>query len=498
MSDEFYDSKPKNNSSNAKYRSFGSYLRAVLKTSLITSFPQIATSKSWLKRIIKIAVFVMCLVGFAYQTLNFMWMYLAYPTVVNVYISNPYEIVKPAITVCNKNRGDCRSRCPVTVTALAPNYHSPAWREIPFYRMFVMGCYSSDGQLPLKNPLGKQFPSLIASLRSVSHEINLKRVRDLKRRTFLCSQPKYKCTFDDPAEFCDKYPAKCPGLDPQYTYSGLITLDQIIDKKYDWKSSLAEAHNDTVIKLCIDKLEEKSRMCKKPYRRVPVIDAKGEPNVCHTIDSLVGRPEEEDQIYPNTYVLELHLDTQGEEYVVFTDPVLLQMMIHDRRTLVNPFSQGSSLEAGVHYKAFVSMTAKELLPLPYDTKCLDYLKEWRENNGTGPLNHLMCVERCKLRKLLEMNKCIDRNVDYPHIEQLCPQVQSRRHLVQSVEMFSYIGGYMGMWLGLSLISLFDLYETICFLLYFPFGRFRMKSKKTRRHVPKQGRRHYSDSLGQYY
>ncbi|GFV26221.1 uncharacterized protein TNCV_3150211 [Trichonephila clavipes] len=47
----------------------------------------------------------------------------------------------------------------------------------------------------------------------------------------------------------------------------------------------------------------------------------------------------------------------------------------------------------------------------------------------------------------------------------------------SVEMFSYIGGYMGMWLGLSLISLFDLLETICYLFFYPVGRMTAKRKK---------------------
>ncbi|GFT37268.1 uncharacterized protein TNCV_1127071 [Trichonephila clavipes] len=41
--------------------------------------------------------------GFTYQTLNFLWMYLDYPTVVNVYVTNPYEIVQPAITICSVN-----------------------------------------------------------------------------------------------------------------------------------------------------------------------------------------------------------------------------------------------------------------------------------------------------------------------------------------------------------------------------------------------------------
>lgn len=55
--------------------------------------------------------------------------------------------------------------------------------------------------------------------------------------------------------------------------------------------------------------------------------------------------------------IEIHLDTQGEEYVYFTDPVLVQMMIHDRRALVNPFSEGTSLEAGIQYNAYVSMVS---------------------------------------------------------------------------------------------------------------------------------------------
>ncbi|GBN49194.1 hypothetical protein AVEN_249662-1 [Araneus ventricosus] len=119
----------------------------------------------------------------------------------------------------------------------------------------------------------------------------------------------------------------------------------------------------------------------------------------------------------------------------------------------------------------------------------------------------MCVEYCQLNKLLEMGKCIDKNVDYPHEFQLCTKnvrtltsdivknctlkcrdacydhfydvryekIGNMDHT--SVEMFSYIGGYMGMWLGLSLVSLFDLFETICYLLFYPVGRMKMKTSK---------------------
>ncbi|XP_071041765.1 uncharacterized protein [Parasteatoda tepidariorum] len=44
----------------------------------------------------------------------------------------------------------------------------------------------------------------------------------------------------------------------------------------------------------------------------------------------------------------------------------------------------------------------------------------------------------------------------------------------SIELFSYIGGFMGLWLGLSLVSFFDFLESLCLLTYFPLRR---KSKK---------------------
>lgn len=47
-------------------------------------------------------------------------------------------------------------------------------------------------------------------------------------------------------------------------------------------------------------------------------------------------------------------------------------------------------------------------------------------------------------------------------------------------MFSYIGGYMGMWLGISLVSLFDFVEMISDVLAYPVMKWkRSKRKKTR-------------------
>lgn len=52
-------------------------------------------------------------------------------------------------------------------------------------------------------------------------------------------------------------------------------------------------------------------------------------------------------------------------------------------------------------------------------------------------------------------------------------------LFQSVELFSYIGGYMGMWLGISLVSLFDFVEMIFDVLAYPAIKWKKKRKKSK-------------------
>ncbi|GFV26196.1 uncharacterized protein TNCV_3149961 [Trichonephila clavipes] len=89
--------------------------------------------------------------------------------------------------------------------------------------------------------------------------------------------------------------------------------------------------------------------------RVPVVNDKGDPNCCFAIESLVGQPEAKDKSFPNTFEIDLDLNTQVEEFVFSSFPVIIQIKIHDRRAVVNPFSDGFPLEGGMEYIAYVSM-----------------------------------------------------------------------------------------------------------------------------------------------
>ncbi|GBM38362.1 hypothetical protein AVEN_75996-1 [Araneus ventricosus] len=166
------------------------------------------------------------------------------------------------------------------------------------------------------------------------------------------------------------------------------------------------------------------------------------------------------------------------------------------------------------------------LPAPYQTNCTDYLELWKKNGGYGPLTGKACAEQCKMENMLETNGCVAQTINHPgnyticdddthpsddiirkcklQCKDACNEVSySIRHEVaydltkkcgkdencmykdvylnfifnrmevervvhqpryESVEMFSYIGGYMGMWLGLSLVALFDFAETLVALV----------------------------------
>ncbi|GFY66156.1 uncharacterized protein TNIN_272091 [Trichonephila inaurata madagascariensis] len=179
-------------------------------------------------------------------------------------------------------------------------------------------------------------------------------------------------------EFCDAYPLFCPDNDPQKAFPLIPYLSDLMDLRYDWEYTYLESHNETMIDRCKMKLEEKQWGCSKNYMRVPVVDDKGEPNCCIAIESLVGQPEAEEKLFPNNFVIDLDLNTQVEEYVFSSVPVIIQIKIHDRRAVANPFSDGFPLEGGKEYIAYVSMQTQELLPSPYDTDCMDYLKNGKK------------------------------------------------------------------------------------------------------------------------
>lgn len=79
------------------------YAKDVFSDSLITGIPQIVQTHNVARKLLKSTVLCLCLVGFIYQTTEFMKIFWNYPTVLDIDVEYPEIIESPAITYCNLN-----------------------------------------------------------------------------------------------------------------------------------------------------------------------------------------------------------------------------------------------------------------------------------------------------------------------------------------------------------------------------------------------------------
>ncbi|XP_023234682.1 uncharacterized protein LOC111634194 [Centruroides sculpturatus] len=81
------------------------YLENLLKNTVMTGLPQIATEHNLKRKVFKILVFFACLFGFFYQLTEFLMLYFTYPTSLEVLVKITTEdyLPKPVITMCDLN-----------------------------------------------------------------------------------------------------------------------------------------------------------------------------------------------------------------------------------------------------------------------------------------------------------------------------------------------------------------------------------------------------------
>ncbi|GFY51215.1 uncharacterized protein TNIN_410311 [Trichonephila inaurata madagascariensis] len=79
------------------------FLKAQLKHSMLTGIPQIIQARGTLQKLLKFLVLICCFIGCMYQIWLYMQVYWKYPVIVDVFVSNPSHISLPAFTVCEYN-----------------------------------------------------------------------------------------------------------------------------------------------------------------------------------------------------------------------------------------------------------------------------------------------------------------------------------------------------------------------------------------------------------
>ncbi|GFS77926.1 uncharacterized protein NPIL_102261 [Nephila pilipes] len=80
---------------------FSTYAKNLYSNSLVTGIPEIVVASNWYLRIIRFVIFVCCIIGFIYQSLDFMNLYWKYPTILDIQITRKGEVMMPGLTACD-------------------------------------------------------------------------------------------------------------------------------------------------------------------------------------------------------------------------------------------------------------------------------------------------------------------------------------------------------------------------------------------------------------
>ncbi|KAF8781479.1 hypothetical protein HNY73_011870 [Argiope bruennichi] len=376
--------------------------KKILKNSVITGIPQILATKNSTRKFLKTAVFIGCTVGFFWQTFSFLAVYWTYPTVVDVQYFFPDEFELPAMSVCSSN-------------GTHPDY-----------------CDPNDN-----NPGNISFPTVT--------------------------------------------PHQLPPL-PRSEYATMG----------------AQPHD--LVRQCLIYESPRSVDCTEKYEPVNVFDTKGLPNNCYAYNSLWGKTDGARTIKTKSLVIfELKSErTQRNQFYTGT-PFALQISLHSPYSLVNPFLNGFSLKPCSNYYVFPAKQINDLLPPPYTSGCYNYTSSWYARSGKGPRNKRLCAEECFLNESVRLLGCVDPlYIAYPNTERICPDPVhhyvyqkcrnfcrpaclcfslitlsfNRMEVVkysyspkyESISLFSYIGGYLGLWLGISLVAICDAIETALLII----------------------------------
>ncbi|KAG8183693.1 hypothetical protein JTE90_028055 [Oedothorax gibbosus] len=135
--------------------------------------------------------------------------------------------------------------------------------------------------------------------------------------------------------------------------------------------------------------------------------------------SLYGMPDKSPERVPVSTKIYLRLNLEVSEYHPSHMSRGIQLSIHSPRHVPSPINEGVFLNMGTVNRINVRLSEKNLLPQPYKSNCADYERTWYQNGGTGPVTQKMCKEKCKLDKSIQMYRCAERRIDYPHNETIC-------------------------------------------------------------------------------
>ncbi|GIY62582.1 uncharacterized protein CDAR_596311 [Caerostris darwini] len=374
---------------------------------------------------------ILLALGFMIQSFKFLELYLEFPYMVELDVSQPHEVDFPAFTICNLNE--------IRTTAFCDKY------------------------------------------------------------------PKKCVTIDTYPTFCDLYPEYCRLI---RNTTKLLPLKRIAE--YNLSREEIQAFGHQLKDLMVDckiEIEGNEEDCKGDPILISVLSHSNRmPFNCYMFYSLYERPHDSPAKVPTSTVIRMTLNIEVGEYHPEHLSRGAQIAIHSPYNVPSPMSDGHLLNLGAIYRFYIKLTSLQLLPTPYKSRCKDYMSEWYANGGRGPVTQKlissyesktiymyclteipqfhqkwapMCSKACSMPcsiSKFEFEVQVSNSEGHRNacttakdltcftlvqifLENMEITTFSYRPRFEGVGILSWIGGYVGLWLGISLLHVYDFLES---------------------------------------
>ncbi|GIX97687.1 uncharacterized protein CDAR_257241 [Caerostris darwini] len=423
------------------------FLRALSRSS-ITGINRIASARSKIRRMLWSLVTFTCFIGFMFKGYEFAVIYNSYPTEVILRVENHGTREFPSVTICNNNRIRKSVYCKNYPEKCESNATHLGLSDREFLRIHKEAQIGKQHDFRLE--LGHSY-TLIN--KCIFHGTQNLEVEECLKRFSLSFDP----------DFGNCYSFSVRGRD-NGEYLTASEADFWQDEN-DFFVLFNEAFEEYLMQILID--------------------------------------------------LILLLDVQLEEFMERKREPGLILILHSDNALPDIHTDGIRVAPGFNYNFAVQQKSiTRLLPLPYETNCTDFSALPWVSEGVE-LPPRMCTVKCSQHFQLkhcgyvteklslfyralpwdpeaitdDQIKCASRvelntkNYCKSLCGVPCEDVRFEvavdgRHLSEEAvhqELFSYLGGYSGVWLGFSLLNLYELLEIIFATLRFAFTKRNVKT-----------------------
>ncbi|XP_042894641.1 acid-sensing ion channel 1A-like [Parasteatoda tepidariorum] len=468
--------RPKSNTKdekNVEKEDLKDYCKDMLANSMLTGVPQIVSAPTTRSRVFKTFVVLGSFTGFLYQTSAFLVIYFSYPTLVDLQVTTPPMIDLPALTICNRNGLKRTNYC-----KMKPENCEPVEYADFFCQRYPEAC--ENGRIKGNS----YFPTLEAQ----SEEVTA--TQDMIQKAGHTSYPLISsCHFEGlnrTHDFCKNTTFKSFVFQDLY---GRMKKCYIINALWqEARLNLPQVPTRAVLKMVIDlEPDEYFRIDETVTGQVAI----------HSPWNILNPFSEGFLLKPRkTYVIHLKEDIKNLLPYPYQTNCTDYIKTWQIRGGNGPLSKEMCIEECILNQTMDNcqcVLTENLYPHNFKF-CGEEM-----DDCLNSINYTFCYVRCA-------PACHDRNFDYDIKEEDVMKDTRVGHAVthnwnrtailliifkrtnvnvfryrakyDSIELFSFLGGFIGIWLGVSLIALLDFLESLSTLIVYVFDRFKNKHKIT--------------------